>query len=491
MFGRVIANRYRLTNRLGVGGMGSVWRAEHLTLGSQVAIKLIDELIASNAEIRERFEREAKAAASLRSPHVVQVLDYGVDEGTPYIAMELLEGESLDDRLTREVKLSPRDTLRIITDVARAVGKAHEAGITHRDLKPANIFLVKNDDAEMAKVLDFGVAKQSATAGRATQTGAMIGTPAYMSPEQAQGTKSVDPRTDLWALGAITFECLCGRLVFTSEAMGELILHICTKPLPIPSQEADLPEAFDAWFARALERDPDARFQSARELIDGLRAALADLPSGDNASGAPSARVHTPESRRMTPAQSERAGLDATFAHSGPAAGPTGASERSKTVGSFTSSGAIPTYRPSRLGLGLAIGALVVGAGAFLASRSPSDATPSAALKLDQAKEESAASSAIALTAAALPPTALTPTALPPTALPPSLPSAATDSASAVATSEASAAAGTPSAAPPPRWQPTTPPATFRPAGAPPAPMSPKPAPPPATPAGSDDRVGF
>jgi len=283
MFGRVIANRYRLTNRLGVGGMGSVWRAEHLTLGSQVAIKLIDELIASNAEIRERFEREAKAAASLRSPHVVQVLDYGVDEGTPYIAMELLEGESLDDRLTREVKLSPRDTLRIITDVARAVGKAHEAGITHRDLKPANIFLVKNDDAEMAKVLDFGVAKQSATAGRATQTGAMIGTPAYMSPEQAQGTKSVDPRTDLWALGAITFECLCGRLVFTSEAMGELILHICTKPLPIPSQEADLPEAFDAWFARALERDPDARFQSARELIDGLRAALADLPSGDNA----------------------------------------------------------------------------------------------------------------------------------------------------------------------------------------------------------------
>ncbi|HEY3666689.1 MAG TPA: serine/threonine-protein kinase, partial [Polyangiaceae bacterium] len=135
----IIAGKYRLLRKLGQGGMGSVWYAEHLTLHSPVAIKLIDPSIADNAEALGRFLREAQSAASLRSPHVVQILDHGVDNGVPYIAMELLDGESLADRLTRVVRLSPSETARVLQHVGRAIGRAHEAGIVHRDLKPDNI----------------------------------------------------------------------------------------------------------------------------------------------------------------------------------------------------------------------------------------------------------------------------------------------------------------------------------------------------------------
>src|SRR5262245_38643981 len=154
--GTVIAGRYRLVAPLSRGGMGSVWRAEHLSLGSPIAIKLIDASLVEHTEARARFEREARAAAALRSPHVVQILDHGVDHGLPFIAMELLEGESLAARLYRLRVLPASHTVRIVQDVARAIRKAHEAGVIHRDLKPDNIFLEKNDDLEIAKVLDFG-----------------------------------------------------------------------------------------------------------------------------------------------------------------------------------------------------------------------------------------------------------------------------------------------------------------------------------------------
>src|SRR6185437_9659135 len=157
--GKVIAGRYRLTSQLGQGGMGSVWKAEHLTLRSPIAVKLIDPEIAGRQEMLERFQREAQASAALRSPHVVQILDYGVDEGVPFIAMELLEGESLAGRLARLQCLPFADTVRVITHIGRALAKAHEGNVIHRDLKPDNVFLVKNDDKEIAKVLDFGIAK--------------------------------------------------------------------------------------------------------------------------------------------------------------------------------------------------------------------------------------------------------------------------------------------------------------------------------------------
>jgi hypothetical protein len=273
--GVVLAGKYRLESLLGRGGMGSVWRATHLGLHAPVAIKLIDAGIVTNPEALARFVREARAAAGLRSPHVVQILDHGIDEAshTPFIAMELLEGESLGVRLQRTGRLTPAETARVVSQVARALTRAHEAGIVHRDLKPDNIFLVANEDEEIAKILDFGIAKSRQELGvdSATRTGAVMGTPYYMSPEQISGTRDVDHRTDVWALGVIACECLTGVRPFEAESVGGLTLKICVEPPPIPSRLGPVPPGFDAWFSRATARAFGDRFQSARELADELR----------------------------------------------------------------------------------------------------------------------------------------------------------------------------------------------------------------------------
>jgi serine/threonine-protein kinase len=275
---RILAGRYRLEVRLGQGGMGSIWRAEHLVLQAPVAVKLIDRDAIPDEDTLARFMREAKAAAALRSPHVVQIIDYGVEGPLPFMVMELLEGETLAQRLKRVRRLSRQETARVLTHVGRAVGRAHDAGIVHRDLKPENVFLVKNEDDEIAKVLDFGVAKVEHAAlgpeGTRTRTGSILGTPYYMSPEQAQGNKAVDSRSDLWSLGVIAFECLTGQRPFYSDGLGDLVLTICVRDMPVPSDVAPVPLGFDAWFAKACARDPEQRFQTARELTDALREAL-------------------------------------------------------------------------------------------------------------------------------------------------------------------------------------------------------------------------
>jgi serine/threonine-protein kinase len=274
----VLAGRYRLDTRLGAGGMGAIWRAEHLILKAPVAVKLLERDAPPDEDTVARFLREAQAAAALRSPHVVQIIDYGVDGRWPFIVMELLEGETLAQRIKRKRRLSNEETVRILAHVARAMSKAHDAGIVHRDLKPENIFLVHNDEEEIAKVLDFGVAKVSSTELGAestrTRTGSILGTPYYMSPEQAQGNKTVDHRSDLWALGVIAFEALTGTRPFYSDGLGDLVLAICVRDITVPSAIAPVPIGFDAWFARAVARDIELRFQTAREMIDALREAL-------------------------------------------------------------------------------------------------------------------------------------------------------------------------------------------------------------------------
>jgi serine/threonine protein kinase len=240
----VIAQRFRLNRQLGRGGMGSVWHATHLGLDIPCAVKFIEGEYAQLPEAQARFEREAKAAAQLRSPHVVQILDHGVCDGVPYIAMELLDGEDLGKRIARVGRMNPQELVTVVTQVCRALTKAHSVGVVHRDLKPDNIFLVKDDDREIAKVLDFGIAKANSNAleGSNTKTGAMLGTPYYMSPEQAQGTKSVDSRSDLWSLAVIVFQAITGRLPFESEALGDLLVKIIVSPVPVPSQLApDVP----------------------------------------------------------------------------------------------------------------------------------------------------------------------------------------------------------------------------------------------------------
>ncbi|WXA87916.1 protein kinase [Pendulispora rubella] len=256
--------------------MGSVWEATLLSLDIPCAVKFIDSEFVGHAETQARFEREAKAAAQLRSPHVVQVLDHGVCQGRPYIAMELLVGEDLGKRLKARGRLSPSEVVPIVEQVSRALAKAHAAGIVHRDLKPDNIFLVRDDDREIVKVLDFGIAKSVDESREGlTRVGALLGTPHYMSPEQAQGSKDVDHRSDLWSLAVIIFRCLTGRFPFAGKGLGEILVQILKDDIPIPSQAApDLPRAFDDWWVRGVARDPTLRFQSARELTDGLSMAL-------------------------------------------------------------------------------------------------------------------------------------------------------------------------------------------------------------------------
>jgi hypothetical protein len=273
----VVAGRFKLNRLIGRGGMGSVWQATHLGLDIPCAVKFIEGELSNMAEAQTRFEREAKAAAQLRSPHVVQILDHGVCEGTPYIAMELLDGEDLGKRLQKQGRMHPREVCAIMVQVTRALTKAHQLGIVHRDLKPDNIFLVRDDDREIAKVLDFGIAKSASSAleGSNTKTGAMLGTPYYMSPEQAQGIKTVDFRSDLWSLAVIVYQCVTGVLPFESEALGDLLMKIIVQPIPLPSSVApDLPQGFDSWWVRASARDPNARFQGSKEFAESLQLVL-------------------------------------------------------------------------------------------------------------------------------------------------------------------------------------------------------------------------
>jgi len=278
--GSVVAGRFKLVRELGSGSMGTVWLADHQTLDLRCAVKFMTTEASRGSNYRGRFELEARAIAQLHSPNVVRILDYDVHEGMPFIAMEFLQGEDLAARLVRVGKLDAATTYRIISQVARGLSKAHEAGIVHRDLKPENIFLADEDESEVAKLLDFGIAKLAAFAlseGFAdhTQAGSLLGTPAYMSPEQARGLTNIDHRSDLWSLGVITYQCLTGRLPFESETLGDLFAQIMFDPIPVPSKvDRSLPPDFDWWWARATLRSTEGRFGSARELADALGHSL-------------------------------------------------------------------------------------------------------------------------------------------------------------------------------------------------------------------------
>jgi serine/threonine-protein kinase len=275
--GLKVADRFRLVRELGRGGMGAVWLAEHTGLDVLCAIKLIDARGRESTELRARFEREAKAAAQLKSRHVVQILDYGVWQDIPYIAMEYLQGEDLAQRIQRMVRLPLSETLRIVSQVCRALTRAHAADIVHRDLKPENIYLAREDDTEVAKVLDFGIAKRGSRnlSDSGTKAGSLVGTPFYMSPEQARGTRSIDHRSDLFSLAVITFECLTGELPFAGEGLGEVLGKIMYDTLPVPSNFVPvLATGFDTWWQKAAAREPEQRYQTAKEFSESLALAL-------------------------------------------------------------------------------------------------------------------------------------------------------------------------------------------------------------------------
>jgi serine/threonine protein kinase len=283
--GMLVTPSVRLVRPLGAGGMGSVWVADHLALHTQVVVKFMTPELSSHADSVARFSREAAAAAQVKSPHVVQMLDHGVSiEGIPFIVMELLEGRDLSEYVTqRGGRLALAETAEIVGQVAKALGRAHERGIVHRDIKPANIFLCEVGAGELfVKVLDFGIAKAAQDGGAlsgGTKTGAVMGTPYYMSPEQIVGARHVDARADVWSLGVLVYEVLTGIRPFDSDSFGALAVQVSSGVLPRPTLAAPhLPRDFDGWFAKACARDAAARFATVRELSDALQRVATGQP---------------------------------------------------------------------------------------------------------------------------------------------------------------------------------------------------------------------
>jgi len=274
--GQAVTAHIRLVRPLDKGSMGSIWVAEHAGFGTPIAVKFMSPEMVDKPNLVARFSREAQAAAQIRSVHVVQVLDHGVAaDGTPYIAMELLEGESLQRRLKREGRLAPELTARVVTRTCKALTKAHALGIVHRDIKPANIFLLDTDDEVFVKLLDFGVAKQEGGDFAVTRTNEKVGTPFYMCPEQLISAKHVDFRADIWSIGVVAYHCIMGHVPFRAQSFGDLCLAVSRGVFPLPSRaDPPLPMMLDAWCLKALARKPEQRFASAKEEAEELERAV-------------------------------------------------------------------------------------------------------------------------------------------------------------------------------------------------------------------------
>ncbi len=288
--GTKLTDMLTLVNVLGEGGMGTVWLANHRTLGTEVAVKVMHpELAHRDPSLLERFQSEAQAAAKIRHPHIVQMLDHGkTEDGTVWLAMELLEGESLGALLRGTGAVSAPFAVTVIKQVAGAVGKAHAAGIIHRDLKPENLQVLTVGGEPFVKVLDFGIAKVTTQSSGMTATSAVFGTPAYMSPEQLLSTKKVDAGADLWALAVVAYELLTGQLPFQGETSTAIAIAVAAGHFaPASSLKPHLGIALDAWFSRAFERNAAARFPSAEEL--GATFAQA---AGAHATGGQAAPLH-------------------------------------------------------------------------------------------------------------------------------------------------------------------------------------------------------
>jgi serine/threonine protein kinase len=369
--GRIIADKYRIERELGRGGFGVVVRAVHLTLDQPVAIKVLTEGVGTDSEWAvdaERFRREAQATAALRSEHVVRILDADVlEQGSPYIVMEYLEGETLHAATHLRGPLPIGEAVDHAIEVLAALGDAHAAGIVHRDLKPPNVFLSRADGGRtVVKVLDFGVSKMAyADEQPLTRTGTVIGTVAYMAPEQMMDAKRVDCRADLWSLGAILYEALSKHGPFGAAGSANVVTAILTRStVPLSAVRPDIPPRLEAIVMRCLEKGPEHRFASAWELA----SALAEFAT-------PRAR-HALEALRTTPRPSGAAApappapMRPSYLSVPPGAG-----------GSWPRPGEAPGFappRPRRLGSGLALGGAAVvlglligvGAGAVFLARS-------------------------------------------------------------------------------------------------------------------------
>jgi eukaryotic-like serine/threonine-protein kinase len=274
--GETIAGKYRIDRVIGVGGMGMVMAAHHLELDDRVAIKFLLPETAASTEAVERFAREARAAVKIKNEHVARVVDVGkLEDGTPYMVMEYLEGSDLAAWLIQHGPLPVEQAVEFVLQAGEAIAEAHSLGIVHRDLKPSNLFVIQRPDGALSiKVLDFGISK-TVSLGRSgasmTRTAVMVGSPMYMSPQQIRSARDVDARGDVWALGVILYELIAGVPPFDGENLAELVNRIISEAPPsIRIYRPEVSEALEQVIFRCLARDLEQRFASIAEIADAL-----------------------------------------------------------------------------------------------------------------------------------------------------------------------------------------------------------------------------
>ncbi len=293
--GQHLTPNLKLVRKIGQGAMGEVWLAEHLSLGSHVAVKVMGPEYANDDRSLVRFRQEAQAAARIGSPHVTRVFDTGTaDQGKPFLVMELLEGETLRERMKRSGPMPIADVEQIVGQTAKGLSAAHKLGIFHRDIKPDNLFILDVDGEPFIKIMDFGIAKQSTAKMDVSSTGISLGTPSYMSPQQFHESKRVDQRADLWSLGVVAYEALTGRKPFHGINFVILSIAVTKGVFKMPSvHRPELPKAVDEWMQRALAPELEDRFSSAKEMADAFSLALQRSPEVKDKSIAPQSSSET------------------------------------------------------------------------------------------------------------------------------------------------------------------------------------------------------
>jgi serine/threonine-protein kinase len=309
----LLDGKYRVDRLIGRGGMGVVMAATHIHLHQPVAIKILHAEAASNPDVVERFVREARASAQLRSEHVCRVSDVGaMEDGSPYLVMELLEGQDLASLVTQYGPVPIPTLVDYLLQACLGVAEAHVIGVVHRDLKPANLFLTRRSDGTgIVKVLDFGIAKaQADTSFHLTQTTTVLGSPGYMSPEQLRSSRDVDVRSDIWALGVVVYELVSGRRPFDGNSITELALKVAMDPpAPLPS---NLPRGFADVINRCLEKEPDRRFSNVAAFASAL-APFGSPLARDQAAGV--ARVLNVQQRMQLAPAAGSVGVPPTIGH--------------------------------------------------------------------------------------------------------------------------------------------------------------------------------